>query len=77
MQRAIAASQDTIHNFFVKLHTYFQTKGLLDLKDADIGQRLRNCDETGICTSVSARKVWSKEALKLCRKLVVVLGGNT
>ena len=64
VQRAIAASLENISQFFGKLHTYFKTKGLLDLSYADLGQRLWNCDETGICTSVSARRVLVKRGTR-------------
>jgi hypothetical protein len=56
VQRTMAGSPETMHHFFDKLEDYFRNHGLLDLSYAELG-RLWNCDETGICTSVSARKI--------------------
>ena len=41
------------------------SKGLLESNFADLGQRLWNCDETGICTSVVARKVIVKKSTRV------------
>ena len=69
VQRAIAATAENISQFFDKL-THFKTIGLLDLSYADLGQRLWNCDETGICTSVSARRVLVKRGTRVVSEVV-------
>ena len=38
---------------------------MLELNHADLGQHLRNCDETGIRTSVAARKVIVKKGTRV------------
>ena len=65
VQRAVPANPESPHTFFDKLHAYFMSKGLLELTYGDLRQRLWNCDETGICTFVAARKVIVKKGTRV------------
>ena len=60
VQRAKAASPSVINNFFSSLTDFQASKGLSSLSYGELGQRMWNCDETGISTSVASQKVLVK-----------------
>ena len=62
-QRAKAASPSVI-DFFPSLTDFQASKGLSSLNYRELGQRMWNCDETGISTSFASQKVLEKRGFR-------------
>ena len=60
--RAIAGNQATVEGFIAKVTTLLRSRKLINAPD--LGDRLWNCDESGICTSVASKYVLAKRGSK-------------
>ena len=66
IQRAKAGSTEVVDKLFSNLEKILQEKGLLTLPYSELGRSLWNCDETGLCTSVTSKKSNSTKRPKRC-----------
>ena len=57
IQRARCCTPDVIEGYFKKLQEVLADEGLMLLPYGELAGRLWNCDETGLCTSVTSPKV--------------------
>lgn len=57
IQRAKCCTPEIIEGFFTTLQEVLTDEGVLQLPYSDLASRLWNCDETGLCTSVTSTKV--------------------
>ena len=64
IQRAKAGSTEVVDKFYSNLENILQEEGLLTLPYSELGRRLWNCDETGLCTSVTSKKVIVRKGQK-------------
>ena len=65
VQRAKAASPSVVDAFYSNLSDSQASKCLSSLSYGELGQRIWNCDETGIATSVSSQKVLMKRGSRV------------
>lgn len=73
VQRAKAATPSVIAAFISSLGSFLESKGISSLSYGELGQRLWNCDETGISTSVASQKVLVKRG----SRVVSEIGGGS
>lgn len=60
--QAIAGNELSIHGFIGKVRDWLQELKITD--KSDLGDRLWNCDETGVCTSVVSSTVLERRSAK-------------
>ena len=60
--RAIAGNRSTITRFITKLDSLFGELKIADV--GDLGDRIWNCDESGICTSVASTRVIARKGAR-------------
>ena len=69
VQRAKAASPSGVDAFYSNLSDFQASKCLSSLSYGELGQRIWNCDETGITTSVSSQKVLMKRGSRVVSEI--------